>query len=105
MFGVNKIFVLPAALWRGVPNLVCLFYKEGRKSLLQRAKATTDLQKLAVRKQEIDIAFQQANRMIDLMNKVDRINDPVMREEIRKAFMASCGALSRPYGLPRRREN
>jgi hypothetical protein len=83
-----------AYFWRSLSSIACVLFKEGRRSLLERAKASTDLQKLAVRQRELDLEFQYANATIDLIQRVEKIDDPRMRDEVRKVV------LSRHHSLP-----
>jgi hypothetical protein len=55
----------------------CVFYREGRQALLERAKARTDLDKLAVREKRMEIESQR----IELIQKVAKIKDPYLREK------------------------
>lgn len=96
-----RLFATFVAFGRSLSNIVCVLFSEGRCSLLERAKATTDLRKLAVRQRELDIEFQRANATIDLIQKVEKIDDHRMRDEITRAILSRrCGFLTPGELLP-----
>lgn len=70
--------------------IACVFYRDGRQALLERARARTELEVLAVEQKRMEIDFQRANHVIDLFQKAEKINDPKLREKIRATF-SSCG--------------
>jgi hypothetical protein len=73
-----------------------LFYEDGRQAILERIRATTDLKKLDVKTKEMDLAA----KIIDLVQKVEKIKDPHVREKVREALSINVGASIGPLNLP-----
>ena len=71
-----------------------LFYDEGRTALLERMRATTELKKLGVQEKKMHIAYDHANKAIDLFQKVEKIKDPMVRERVRNVLAAKVEELS-----------
>jgi hypothetical protein len=65
--------------WRGLSAVACVFYCEGRQSLLERDRARTDLEWLAVEKKRMEIEFLRFNNMVDLVQRLENIEDPHLR--------------------------
>jgi hypothetical protein len=63
-----------------------LFYDEGRQAILESVRATRDLKKLEVKTKEMDLTFQGAAKIIDLVQRVEKIKDPHVREKVREAL-------------------
>jgi hypothetical protein len=61
--------------WRSLGTVVCTFYREGRQALLERTRARTDLELLAVEQKRMKIHVQHANNLIDLAQKIEKIKD------------------------------
>jgi hypothetical protein len=75
--------------WRSLRAFVCIFYLDGRDALLRRAKARTELEELAVEQKRLEIESQRANNVIELVQKVEKIKDPQLRERARAAVLAT----------------
>lgn len=73
-------------VWRSLSAVGCLFFREGRQALLDRARARTDLEVLAVQQKRMEIEFQRASKAIDLVQQVEKIKDPQIRERARTAI-------------------
>jgi hypothetical protein len=86
---------LCARAWRSLSAVACLFYCEGRQALLERTKARTDLEKLAVKKTRMELEFQHSNNVVDLIQKVEKIKDPHLLAKMKEAISSSCRALLR----------
>jgi hypothetical protein len=80
-----------------------LFFEEGRQAIVERVRAGTRLKQLEVREKEINVTFQAANKLIDLVQKVDKIKDPGTREKVRQALSTNVHALGQhlPPALPK----
>jgi hypothetical protein len=59
-----------------------LFYDEGRQALLSRLRATTELKWLEVKQKSDDITLQGANRLIDMIQKVEKIKNQALRDQM-----------------------
>jgi hypothetical protein len=63
------------------------------------------LKRLEVKTKEMDLTFQAAEKIIDLVQKVEKIKDPHVREKVREALsinvIASIGPLKLPPSLPK----
>jgi hypothetical protein len=79
--------------WQSFAGVFCIFYPEGRQALLERARARTDLEVLAVEQKRMEIEFQRANNVIDLVQKVEKIKDSEVREKARAAISFSIRKL------------
>lgn len=79
------------AAFRSLSNIVPLFYNEGRQALLERMRASTDLKKLEV-----------ATKFVDLVHKVEKIKNPVVREQVRQALTSNMHASGKQFpALPK----
>jgi hypothetical protein len=83
------------AAFQSLATIAPLFWDEGRQALLDRIKADTTLKKLAVEETETRIAFDKANKLIDLVRKVESIKDHDTRERIRHVLSSSISGLGR----------
>jgi UDP-N-acetylglucosamine transferase subunit ALG13 len=89
------------AAFNSLSNILIVFYGEGRTALLERARAKTALAKLDVEKKRTDLAFSQANKSIDLAQKVAKIKNPWVRQQAEKAITTSLTGLGKePLALP-----
>src|SRR5438876_832481 len=96
MSGSKRLHAMLAASGRNLWSIPCLFSREGRHYILEWGKAITDLQKLAVRQREIEIAFQSAREMVDLLQKVQNIKEPLVRDALSRAILSIERTFSRP---------
>src|SRR5260370_35666904 len=74
---------------RSLSALVCTLYPAGREALLRRANARTALEELAVEQKRLEINVTRANKVLDLVQKVEKIKDPQLRARARAAILAS----------------
>ena len=87
MRAIEKSASALAAVGQSLSNFVCVFTSEGRRILMQRAEATTELKKLEVLELEREIAIRQANATIDLIERLEAIKDPILREKLEATFL------------------
>jgi hypothetical protein len=88
--------------FKSLANIVPLFYDEGRQALLQRVRATTELKQLDVRQKKMEVRYEEANRLVDLVKKIEGIKDPHLRETVRDSLSTSMVALGQqPLLLPK----
>ena len=80
-----------------------LFFEEGRQAVVERVRASTKLKQLEVQEKETNLSFHSANKLIDLVQKVDKIKDPGTRERVRQALSTNVHALGQhlPPALPK----
>ena len=80
-----------------------LFFDETRQAIVDRIRATTKLKQLEVQEKELNLNYQSANKLIELVQKVDKIKDPNTREKVRQALAANAQALGQhlPPALPK----
>jgi hypothetical protein len=79
------LMALPNLCIRAWPSLLagaCMFYREGRQALLERTRARTDLEMLAVQEKRMELEFQRANNAIDLVQRLEQIKDPHLRKTL-----------------------
>jgi hypothetical protein len=62
--------------------IVPLFYDQGRQALLSRLRATTELKWLEVKQKDNDITLQGVDRLIGMMQKIEKIKNPTLREQM-----------------------
>ena len=79
--------------FRNLGTIVPLFYDEGRQALLERMRANTELKKLAVKEKEMLLGFERANKFVDLVQKIEKIKDPHVKERIRRALASNAAGL------------
>jgi len=91
------------AAFKSLLYIAPLFYQEGRQALLENIRATTDLKKLDVKAKEMDLTFQSANRLVDLVQKIEKIKDTQTRQKVRDALSSNAVALGKhlPLSLPK----
>jgi hypothetical protein len=89
------------APFKSLMNIVHLFYEEGRHAALELAKARTELAKLDVDKKRLDIRTQKVKAMIDLYNKIEKIKDPTVKNQIKAVLSENIIASGNtPPSLP-----
>jgi hypothetical protein len=81
--------------FRSLANIVPLFYEEGRQALLERMRANTELAKLTVKEKEDKLSFDRANKLVELVQKVEKIKDPHVKERVQDVLSASLSRLGR----------
>ncbi len=92
--------------FKSLLNIFPLFYSEGRTALLERIRAKTDIAKLAVEQTRADIAFERANKCIDLARKIAKIKDPWVRGQVERVISSNLAALGKdPLALPPPNQN
>jgi hypothetical protein len=84
--------------WRGLSAVASALYPEAREELLRRTRARTDLDELAVAQKKMELEFQYANNVVDLVQKLEKIKDPEMREKARAAITGGNRSLSTAFG-------
>jgi hypothetical protein len=81
-----------------------LFYDQGRQALLSRMRATTELKWLEVAQKSNDITLQGADRLIELIQKIEKIKNPTLREQMHELLMGKMQEIGRSdlsrLGLP-----
>jgi hypothetical protein len=75
--------------WRSLSAATWVLFSESRQALIERSRARTDLEKLAVEQKRDEIAFKRASRALDLAQKVEKIKDPQLREKAKAAITSS----------------
>jgi hypothetical protein len=93
------LLVKTGAAAKTLAGIVPLFYDQGRQALLERVRATTDLRKLDVDQREMDINFQKANKIIELIQKIEKIKDPDVRERVQEVISSNMTTLGKPLLL------
>lgn len=71
------------AAWSSLKGIAPLFFDEGRQAVVERVRANTELTKLEVDKKRLEVGMQRANGMIDLYNKIEKIKDPAIKEQMK----------------------
>lgn len=90
-----------AAAFKGLMNIVPIFYDEGRQAVLERVRANTELTKLDVDKKRFEIQMQRANGLIELYNRLEKIKDPTVKEQLKAELNKSIAASGNtPPALP-----
>lgn len=64
-----------------------LFYDQGRQAVLSKVRATTELKWLEVRQKSYDIKLQAADRLIEMIQKIEKIKNPELREQMHGLLM------------------
>jgi hypothetical protein len=67
---------------KSLGDIASLFYSEGRQVLLERVRSTTELRKLDVVKKQDEIALNRLNATVDLAQKVAKMKDPCVRQQM-----------------------
>ncbi len=70
-------------------NVFAMFYPEGRKALLRRVRATTDLRELEVEEKRLSLDQQRAKVIIGMLKQIDTIKDEQLREEVKSRTMTN----------------
>jgi hypothetical protein len=82
--------------FKSLTAIGALFYDEGRQALLERMQATTQLKKLGVEEKKMHIAYERANKAINLIQKVEKIKDPAVRDQIKNMLSSNIDGLNAP---------
>jgi hypothetical protein len=85
---LHSVLAISVRLWRSLSEGACIFFARGREALLRRAEARTELEELAVKQKQWDLAKQRANDIVDLVRKVESIKDQRLRENAKAAILA-----------------
>src|SRR5262249_175080 len=85
---LHSVLLILARSWRRLSSAGCVFYARGREAMLRRAEARTELEELAVKQKQWDLAKQRANDIVDLVRKIESIKDQRLREKAQAAILA-----------------
>lgn len=89
------------AAYTSLSCIASLFYDEGRQALLKRVRANTELKKIEVEQKKVDLNFRQATNLIELIQKIEKIKDPHIRETVRNTLSSNMEASGKqPLALP-----
>ncbi len=92
--------------FKSLSNILPLFYSEVRTAIIERAQAKTELAKLAVEEKRTDIAFNRANKYVELAQKVGKIKDPCVRAQMERIISSNLITLEKePLVLPPPNQN
>lgn len=87
MRGVKELRTLAAAIGRNAIDIACFFLREGKQLLLRRARASTELQELAVQQRREELDRQRASQAVDLARNIEKVKDRRMRKALVQAFL------------------
>lgn|GEM_PF-6024203 len=71
---------------------LALPFKEGRRALLRRVEAETELKELAVDEKRLEVGLKRVKGAITTINDIEKIKDPDIRDAMKKAFAANFDA-------------
>lgn len=71
---------------------LALPFKAGRRALLRRVEAETELKELAVDEKRLEIGLKRVKGAITTINDIEEIKDPDIRAAMKKAFAANFDA-------------
>ena len=81
--------------FQSLSNIITFLYPEGRAAWLDKIRAKAELEKLAVEKTRTDVAFERANRYIDLVQTIGKIKDPWVRQKAEMVISSNLINLGR----------
>lgn len=70
------------AAWNTLKGIGPLFFDESRQAIVERTRATTELQKIDVERKRFDTSLHKANSLIDLYKKIEKIKDIGVRDRL-----------------------
>jgi hypothetical protein len=73
--------------------LAAILTDQGREALTRRLLAETRSKELAVRHQELTFEFDRANKTIELVNKIEKIKDPAVKERVIRIISRNAAQL------------
>jgi hypothetical protein len=68
---------------KAIVTLAAFFISEARENLIRRLRAQTRGEELNTMRKELDLEFDKANKIIDLVHKIERIKDPDERRIVK----------------------
>lgn len=77
--------------FKSLMHIAPLFWDEGRKAMLERVRATTELRKLDVLEKEMELC----SNLVDLVKKVEAIRDPNTRQVVRDVLSSNLYVLNK----------
>jgi hypothetical protein len=86
---LHLLVTLAGGFGRSLSAIICMFYATGRETLLRRATAHVELDELAVEQKRVEVDTLRAKNMIEIVQKVEKIQDPQLREKVRAAILRS----------------
>jgi len=82
-----------AAGRRAVIAIAGMFYVDGRRALLQHLRAQAESEELDVQKKKMELEFAKADKTLDLLQRIEKIKDPVLKEKVRFALTQNMQTL------------
>ena len=94
-----------SAAWNTLKNIGPLFFDEGRQAIVERARATTELQQIEVDRKRFDTNLHKANSLIDLYQKLEKVKNPQVKHRLQQELnenikLAGNTPLTLPAPLP-----
>jgi hypothetical protein len=81
---------------RYISVIPCLFYGAGRDALLRSAEARARSLELDVEHKQLEIEMKRATNILDLIQRVEKIKDPKLREKVYDGLIAKQKILELP---------
>jgi len=76
-----------------VRSFFASFYPEGRRALLDTARASADLKQLEVEKRRLELDVERGNALIDLATRIEQMPDNRVKKRLRQRLEASLDDL------------
>lgn len=93
------IFTKSKVGYKTAANLFAVLYDEGRELLLRRVRANTVLKELEVEERRFDIDKKKVAGIIEMIGKIDKIDDERIRVTLKDKFINSWRELDRDTAL------
>ena len=81
---------------KAIVTLAALLISEGRENLIRRLEAQTRGEELNTLKKELDLEFDKANKIIELVQKIEKIKDPKVRQRVKELLAKNTHELGIP---------
>jgi hypothetical protein len=82
--------------FRALSQIAPAFFEEGRRAIIERARATTTLKQLEAEQKQDEIVIKKMHGMIDIAKALEKIKDPNVREKMSAVFSSNLTTLGQP---------
>ncbi|SPF42606.1 hypothetical protein SBDP1_40005 [Syntrophobacter sp. SbD1] len=98
----EAVFTKSKTAFKSLSNIIPLFYAEGRQLLIAKLRSTACSQELDVKQKKLNLVFDKINNVIELVQKIEKIKDQVIRAKIRDDLLLNMNAFGIESPFPPR---
>jgi len=75
---------------RAIIAIAGMFYEDGRQALLKHLRAQAESAELDVQKKRMELDFAKADKVLDLLDRIEKIRDPAFKATVRSVLTKIC---------------